>query len=90
VTESLAAYHLATVVTDLVDWCFPYAQRVQNDVANLAGAHTAANRASYAATLRRDTADMNRERARIDTILRSAIAATGATGTQARLPNLPG
>ena len=87
VTESLAAYHLTAVVNDLVDWCFPYAQRVQNDVANLAGAHTAASRASYAATLRRDTADLNRERARIDTILRSAITATGA---QARLPNLPG
>jgi hypothetical protein len=90
VTESLAAYHLAAVVNDLVNWCFPYAQRVQNDVANLAGAHTAASRASYAATLRRDTADLNRERARIDTILRTAITATGATGTQARLPNLPG
>ena len=51
---------------------------------------TAASRASYAATLRRDTADLNRQRARIDTILRSAITATGATGTQARLPNLPG
>jgi hypothetical protein len=90
VTESLAAYHLTAVVNDLVDWCFPYAQRVQNDVANLAGAHTAANRASYAATLRRDTADLNRERARIDTILRSAISVTGATGSQARLLNLPG
>jgi hypothetical protein len=90
VTESLAAFHLATVVNDLVSWCFPYAQRVQNDVANLAGAHTAASRATYTATLRRDTADLNRERARIDTILRNAITATGATGTQARLPNLPG
>ncbi len=90
VTESLAAYHLATVVNDLVTWCFPYAQRVQNDVANLAGAHTAASRASYTAALRRDTADLNRERARIDTILRNAITATGATGTQARLPTLPG
>jgi hypothetical protein len=90
VTESLAAFHLATVVNDLVTWCFPYAQRVQNDVANLAGAQTAANQARYAAALRRDTADLNRERARIDTILRNAITATGATGSQARLPNLPG
>lgn len=90
VTESLAAYHLATVVNDLVTWCFPYAQRVQNDVANLAGAHTAANQATYSAALRRDTADMNRERARIDTMLRNAITATGATGPQARLPYLPG
>jgi hypothetical protein len=90
VTESLAAYHLATVVNELVTWCFPYAQRVQNDVANLAGAHTAANKATYTAALQRDTADLSRQRAKIDTILRHAIAATGATGAQARLPNLPG
>ncbi len=77
-------------MNDLVTWCFPYAQRVQNDVANLAGAHTAANQASYAAALRRDTADLNRQRAAIDKILRNAITATGATGAQARLPNLPG
>ena len=90
VTESLAAYHLATVVNDLVTWCFPFAQRVQNDVANLAGAHTTANRVMYTAALRRDTADLNRVRARIDTTLQHAITATGATGPQARLPNLPG
>ncbi|MGP7996451.1 MAG: hypothetical protein ACLPKI_03805 [Streptosporangiaceae bacterium] len=90
VTESLAAFHLATAVDDLVTWCFPYAQRVQNDVANLAGAHTAARRASYAATLQRDTRDLNRERAAIDQILHNAVTATGAAGAQARLPNLPG
>ena len=66
VTESLAAFHLASVVNELVTWCFPYAQRVQNDVANLAGAHTAASQASYTAALQRDTRDLNRERARID------------------------
>lgn len=90
VTESLAAFHLPAVVEDLVTWCFPYAQRVQNDVANLAGAHTAASQATFRATLQRDTADLNRERARIDTVLRNAITATGATGRQARLPYLPG
>jgi hypothetical protein len=90
VTESLAAFHLAGVVNELVTWCFPYAQRVQNDVANLAGAHTPASQASYTAALQRDTRDLNRERARIDAILRNAITATGATGAQARLPNLPG
>jgi len=87
VTESLAAYHLPTVVNDLVTWCFPYAQRVQNDVANEAGAHTAANQARYAAALRRDTRDLNRERATIDKILMAAVKATGA---QPDLPKLPG
>jgi hypothetical protein len=87
VTESLAAYHLPTAVNDLVTWCFPYAQRVQNDVANEAGAHTAANQAVYAAALQRDTRDLNQERATIDKILSNAISATGA---HAALPNLPG
>jgi len=90
VTESLAAFHLPTAVNDLVTWCFPYAQRVQNDVANLAGAPTAASRATYAAALQRDTRDLNRERAAIDKILQNAVSTTGATGAQARLPSLPG
>src|SRR6185437_418390 len=49
VTESLAAYHLSAAVDGLVTWCFPYAQRVQNDVANELGAQTAAHRQQYAA-----------------------------------------
>jgi len=87
VTESLAAYHLPTVVNDLVTWCFPYAQRVQNDVANEAGARTAASQAVYAAALQRDTRDLNRQRATIDKILMAAVKATGA---QPDLPKLPG
>jgi hypothetical protein len=87
VTESLAAFHLETAVNDLVTWAFPYAQRVQNDVANELGAQDAAKRQQYAAALQRDTNDLNRQRAVIDRILTKAIAATGATG---RPPHLPG
>ena len=87
VTESLAGYHLDTAVNDVVTWAFPYAQRVQNDVANQLGAQDAAKRAQYAAALQRDTNDLNRQRAKIDTILTKAIGATGAT---ARPPRLPG
>jgi hypothetical protein len=87
VTESLAAFHLETAVNDLVTWAFPYAQRVQNDVANQLGAQDAAKRQQYTAALQRDTNDLNRQRAKIDRILTKAIAATGAT---ARLPRLPG
>ena len=87
VTESLAAFHLETAVNELVTWAFPYAQRVQNDVANQLGAQDAAKRQQYTAALQRDTNDLNRQRDKIDRILTKAIAATGAT---ARPPRLPG
>jgi hypothetical protein len=87
VTESLAAFHLENAVNELVTWAFPYAQRVQNDVANQLGAQDAAKRQQYTAALQRDTNDLNRQRAKIDRILTKAIAATGAT---ARPPRLPG
>jgi hypothetical protein len=87
VTESLAGYHLDAAVNDVVTWAFPYAQRVQNDVANELGAQDAAKRQQYAAALRRDTNDLNRQRAAIDRILNKAITATGA---KASPPPLPG
>jgi hypothetical protein len=87
VHESLAAYHLDAAVNGLVDWCFPYAQRVQNDVANELGAHNAAKRQQYAAALQRDTQDLNQQRAKVDRILMNAVTATGA---KPDLPHLPG
>ncbi|MGI8449399.1 MAG: hypothetical protein ACR2MP_19915 [Streptosporangiaceae bacterium] len=87
VTESLAGYHLDTAVNDVITWAFPYAQRVQNDVANELGAQDPAKRQQYAAALQRDTNDLNRQRAAIDRIVMNAINATGA---KASPPPLPG
>ena len=87
VAESLARFHLDTVVNDLVFWCSPYAVRVQADVASEAGAQQAAARQRAAAALRRDTAVLNAERAKIDKIVHTAIH---ATGSNAPLPGLPG
>jgi hypothetical protein len=87
VNESLAGFHLDTAVNDVLTWAFPYAQRVQNDVANELGAHNAATREQDAAALQRDTHDLNRERAAIDRLLTKAITATGA---KASVLNLPG
>jgi hypothetical protein len=87
VTESLAGFHLDTAVNDVITWAFPYAQRVQNDVANELGSHDAAKRQQYAAALRRDTSDLNRQRAAIDKIIMKAITATGA---KASPPHLAG
>ncbi|MGH3124652.1 MAG: hypothetical protein ACRDND_27030 [Streptosporangiaceae bacterium] len=87
VNESLAGYHLDTAVNDVITWAFPYAQRVQNDVANELGTRDAAKRQEYTATLQRDTGDLNRQRAKIDKIMMKAITATGA---RAAPPHLPG
>ena len=87
VNESLAGFHLDTAVNDVITWAFPFAQRVQNDVANELGARSAVKRQQYAAALQRDTGDLNRQRAAIDRILMKAITATGA---QASPPHLPG
>ena len=87
VNESLAGFHLDTAVNDVITWAFPFAQRVQNDVANELGARSAVKRQQYAAALQRDTADLNRQRATIDKILMKAITATGA---QASPPHLAG
>ena len=86
-TESLAGFHLDTAVNDVITWAFPYAQRVQNDVANELGSHSAAKRQQYAAALQRDTGDLNRQRATIDKIIMKAITATGA---RVSLPHLAG
>ncbi len=87
VNESLAGFHLDTAVNDVLTWAFPYAQRVQNDVANELGARDAATRQQDAAALQRDTHDLNRERAAIDRLLTKAITATGA---KVSVLNLPG
>ena len=86
VTESLARFHLETTVNDLLTWAFPYAQRVQNDVANEMGARDPAKRQQYAAALQRDTNDLNRQRAVIDTAITKAITATGAHASPLHLP----
>jgi hypothetical protein len=86
VTESLAGFHLDTAVNDVITWAFPYAQRVQNDVANELGARDPAKRQQYAAALQRDTSDLNRQRAAIDKILMKAITSTGAKASPPRLP----
>src|SRR5579875_2216669 len=77
VPESLASYHLDTVVNDLITWAFPLAQRVQNDVADVLTASSASGRASANAALTRDRRAMDAERTVIDGKLRGVIAALG-------------
>ena len=78
VTESLAGFHLATVVNDLVTWAFPLAQRVQSDVAVILRAQTPAARARATAALSRDQRALDAERAALDKIISSASTALSA------------
>ncbi|MGE5133437.1 MAG: hypothetical protein ACM32E_11080 [Gemmatimonadota bacterium] len=86
VHESLASFHLNRAVDELVTWAFPYAQRVQNDVADILRSKGAA-RSTATAKLQRELRMLNAQRAKIDGIILPAIRATGAT---AKLPPLSG
>jgi hypothetical protein len=87
VTESLAQFHLATTVNDLVTWAFPLAQRVQADVARELGGHSASVRAAAAVTLRHDLAALDAQRATID---KAIAAAARSLSARVSPPSLPG
>ena len=86
VTESLARFGLPRVVNGLVTWAFPYAQRVQDDVAAVLQTHGAA-RAAATVKLHRDLRALDAQRAYVDKIMMKAVTATSATR---KLPALPG
>jgi hypothetical protein len=86
VHESLARFRLTRAVEGLVTWAFPDAQRVQLDVAAVLRAHGAA-RAAAAARLSHDLWRLDGQRAYVYRVMRTAAAATSATG---KLPPLPG
>jgi len=86
VEESLFSFRLDRATNGLLTWAFPYAQRVQNDVAAVLRA-PAGGRAAATAKLHRDLAALDRQRAYVDKVMTAAITATGATK---RPPTLPG
>ena len=67
VTESLARFGLARVVSGLVDWCAPDAMRVQSGVA--AVLRPAAPRRHRAADLRRALTVLDAQRTAVDAVL---------------------
>jgi hypothetical protein len=86
VSESLASFHLNRAVDGLVTWAFPYAQRVQNDVAAALKAHGAA-RVAANQKLQRDLRTLDAQRAYVDKTMMNAVTSTSASGD---LPPLPG
>ena len=86
VQESLSSFRLDRVTNGLLTWAFPYAQRVQNDVATVLRTQAAA-RATATTKLNSDLRALDNQRTYLDRIMMAAIRSTGATG---RPPPLPG
>lgn len=86
VHESLARFKLERAVKGLVTWAFPDAQKVQTDVAVILNSRGAA-RTAATAQLQRDLRVLDGQRAYVNSIMRTAITATAASG---KLPQLPG
>jgi hypothetical protein len=86
VHESLSSFRLDRVTNGLLTWAFPYAQRVQNDVAAVLQAQGVA-RAAATTKLNSDLRVLDAQRAYLDKIMMAAITATSASG---RPPPLPG
>jgi hypothetical protein len=87
VTESLASFRLARVVSGLVTWAAPDAQQVQTDVANVLAARSPQARVSASSALRQARAILDAKRAAVDSVIESASAALSA---HAAPPPLPG
>jgi hypothetical protein len=86
VTESLASFGLARVVTGLVAWAAPDALDVQTDVALILQAPNAQAKARDTAALRQALRKLDAQRSAVDAIMESANRSLSAHGT---LPTLP-
>jgi hypothetical protein len=73
VPESLDGFGLVNVVTNLVAWAAPDAERVQTDVAQVLSASSPQARSSAQAVLSRDLSTLNADRAAIDGPIAKAI-----------------
>jgi len=86
VTESLASFHLARVVTGLVNWAAPDAIDVQNDVVLLLRAPSGAARSRATAALDQAITRLDAQRSVVDAELRPAIRSLSARAAPPRLP----
>jgi hypothetical protein len=75
VSESLHSFGLVSVVTDLVTWAAPDAERVQTDVAQVLSSTSPTARSNAQAALNRDLSALNAERAAIEAPIAKAIKA---------------
>jgi hypothetical protein len=75
VPESLDSYHLVGAVNALIDWTAPDAINVQADVATVLSDRGKPSEAAAIATLNRDLATLNKQRARVYADFAPAIKA---------------
>jgi type II secretory pathway pseudopilin PulG len=87
VPQSLYSFGLIGAVTASVTWAAPDAQRVQDDVAALLGATSSQAKSQAQATLSRDVAALDAQRAKVDGPISKAIK---ALAVKAAVPHLPG
>ena len=86
VTESLASFHLGSVVTGLVNWAAPDAVDVQTDVATMLAAPSPAAKAKDLAALQQALRKLNAQRAAVDATMQHAIRSLSAHASPPRLP----
>ncbi len=86
VTESLASFRLDRVVSGLLTWASPDAERVQTDVAAVLTARGPQARARTMAVLRRAQARLDAQRSVVDSVIEHASAALSAHAAPPRLP----
>ncbi len=75
VPESLDSYHLGAAITALINWSAPDAINVQADVATVLSDRGKPSEAAAVATLNRDLAKLNKQRAVVYAALAPAIKA---------------
>ena len=86
VTESLAGYHLASVVQGLVTWADPDAVRVQTDIADVIRAPTPPVREQATAQLRSALRVLDAQRTAVDTVMEHAVRSLSAHAAPPKLP----
>ena len=86
VPESLDSFRLAGVVTGLVNWAAPDAERVQTDVAVLLSARSPQTKSHAQAALNQALTSLNAQRSRIDSALDAAIKSLGMHASPPKLP----
>jgi len=86
VPQSLHSFGLAGSVSGLVTWAAPDAQRVQDDVAAVLSATTSQAQSRAHATLSRDLAALDAQRAKVDGPINRAIRALAVHAAPPRLP----
>jgi hypothetical protein len=86
VPESLFSYRLVGVVSALVNWAVPDAERVQTDVANVLAARTSQARSAAEGQLTAALAVLNKQRSEIDSVINAAIKDLNVHESGPRLP----